>query len=156
MNWKDWLDNRWVTEHAPSAGEIGELFAAIRRDLDDCRAPGLSPDWRLAIAYAAALRAATAALAASGYRPGHEQQHYRVIQSLAHTIGAGRDFITEFDYFRKKRNITSYERMGTVSLQDAERMTELAERLRDMVLDWLRETHPALLPPESGQTPGGR
>lgn len=47
----------------------------------------MSPDWKLNIAYNAALQAATAALAASGYRAAREQHHYRTIQSLAHTLG---------------------------------------------------------------------
>jgi hypothetical protein len=93
----------------------------------------------------AALRLATAALAASGYRPGHEQQHYRVIQSLSYTIKAAPDIIAEFDLFRKKRNISSYERMGTISNSDADQMIALAEQIRELVLDWLRENHPDLL-----------
>lgn len=40
------------------------------RDLADSEAEGLSPDWRMNIAYNAALQAATAALAAAGERIG--------------------------------------------------------------------------------------
>ena len=40
----------------------------MERDLRDCAQEGLRPDWQLAIAYNAALQAAQAALAASGYR----------------------------------------------------------------------------------------
>jgi hypothetical protein len=50
--------------------------------------PHLSPDWRLNIAYNAALQAATAALAAAGYRASREAHHCRAIQSLAFTIGS--------------------------------------------------------------------
>jgi len=42
------------------------------RDLRECQAAGLSPDWRLAIAYNAALQSATAALAAAGYRAARD------------------------------------------------------------------------------------
>jgi hypothetical protein len=45
----------------------------------------ISEDWKLNIAYNAALQAATAALAAAGYRAAREQHHYRTIQSLALT-----------------------------------------------------------------------
>jgi hypothetical protein len=144
MSLPDWLHNRWITADTPSVAGMEELFKAAEQDLIVCRVPDLTPDWRLAIAYTAALRLATAALAASGYRPGHEQQHYRVIQSLAHTIGASPDLIAEFDYFRKKRNISSYERMGTISSGDAEQMTALAEHIKKLVLDWLKENHPDL------------
>jgi len=48
---------------------------------------GLTADWRLNIAYNAALQAATAALAASGYRAAREAHHLRVMKSLEFTIG---------------------------------------------------------------------
>ncbi len=145
MSLRDWRNNRWVEEHQTTAGEITDLFDAMERDLVDCRASGLSPDWRLAIAYNAALRAATAALAASGYRPGREQQHYRVIQSLALTMKADPDLIAELDLYRKKRNITSYERMGTISNSEADQMIALAERLVARTREWMAAAHPELL-----------
>ena len=145
MSLKKWLDNGWLVKHEASVPEIGELFRAMERDLIDCRVAELSPDWRLTIAYSAALRAATAALAAEGYRPDREQQHYRVIQSLTFTIGADRDLIAEFDLYRKKRNVSSYERMGMISDLEAARMIELAERIRDLVHVWLEHNHPELI-----------
>ncbi len=45
----------------------------------------------MSIAYNAALQTATAALAAAGYRATRDSHHYRVIQSLAFTIGADRE-----------------------------------------------------------------
>src|SRR5206468_10588744 len=55
------------------------------------------------------LQAATAALAAAGYRASRENHHYRVIQSLELTLGKDAKFIRAFDAFRKKRNVSSYE-----------------------------------------------
>lgn len=72
MNLRDWLSLGWIVEHRTSRSEIAELIALADRDLVDCRVSGLSPDWRLSIAYSAALRSATAALAASGYRAARE------------------------------------------------------------------------------------
>ena len=145
VNLRDWLENRWLNEHISSPEEIADFFEAVERDLNDCRTEGISPDWRLTIAYTAALRAATAALAATGYRATREQHHYRVIQSLKFTIGANDDLIDELDQFRKKRNITRYEGIGAVSNYEAERMIELAGHLRDSVLEWIRKTHPDLM-----------
>ena len=68
MSLGDWLRNGWLVEHTTSTAEIGELLAIADRDLADCRVQGLSPEWRLNIAYNAALQASTAALAACGYR----------------------------------------------------------------------------------------
>jgi len=145
MSLKDWLKNGWLVEHKTSPAEIADLLGVIGRDLADCETSGLSPDWRLNIAYNAALQAATAALAASGYRAAREAHHYRVIQSLAYTIGADRKLITQFDRFRKKRNIDEYDRAGTVSDQEAGEMVVLAKTLRDDVDTWLRTYHPELL-----------
>lgn len=97
------------------------------------------------IAYNAALQAATAALAAVGYKATRDQHHYRVIQSLRETIGADVRLVNAFDAFRKKRNITGYERVGLVSDADAEEMRKLAARLREDVSAWLRKQHPNLL-----------
>ena len=111
------------------------------RDLADCQSPNLSPDWRLNIAYNAALQLATAALAAAGYRPSRESHHYRVIQSLALTIGTDSDLIETFDQFRKKRNIGGYERAGLVTDQEAREMFELAEQLRADVEKWIGDNY---------------
>ena len=145
MSLQDWLSSGWVTEHQTSRREIADLLHLADRDLHDCRAAGLGPDWRLNIAYSAALQAATAALAASGHRASRESHHYRVIQSLAHTIKASGDLIARLDQFRKKRNIADYERAGVVSDQEAEEMIELAQRLRDDVEQWLRANRPDLV-----------
>ena len=98
------------------------------------------------IAYNAALQVATAALAAAEYRAGRESHHYRVIQSIAHTIGADPGLIAQLDQFRKKRNIGGYERAGTVSNQEAQEMLALARKLRGDVERWIRAEHPELLP----------
>lgn len=145
MSLPDWLKSGWLVEHKPSAQEIGDLLTAAERDLADCRAPGLSADWRLTIAYSAALRAATAALAAAGYRASREQHHFRVINSLAFTIQAEEKLIALFDLFRKRRNISLYDRAGVASEHEARTMVELAEKIRDEVKAWLQRRHPDLL-----------
>src|SRR5262249_58896855 len=63
----------------------------------------------------AALQAATAALAAAGYRAARESHHYRVIQSLELTVGKDAKFIRAFDAFRKKRNVSNYDIGGGIS-----------------------------------------
>ncbi len=145
MSLQSWLNNGWLSEHKTSFAEIDELFGVVDRDLKDCRVSGLSPDWRLNIAYNAALQATTAALAASGFRAARDSHHYRVIQSLAYTIKAEKNLIIQFDRFRKKRNIGGYEQAGMISEQEASEMFNLAKRLRDMVKEWLWESHPKLL-----------
>lgn len=98
--------------HQTSTHEIADLLAVVERDLADSAADQISADWRLNIAYNAALQAATAALAASGYRASRDQHHYRIIQSLRETIAAEERLVMAFDAFRKKRNLGGYERAG--------------------------------------------
>jgi len=140
-----WLENNWLVKHRTSAEEIASLLAIVERDLSNSQVAGLSPDWRLNIAYNAALQAAGAALAAAGFRAAREQHHYRTIQSLAFTLGWTAEKIGQLDNFRKKRNIGGYEIAGLVSEQEAGEMRELALALRDDVLAWLRKNHPKLL-----------
>lgn len=145
MTLQNWLLNGWLTPHKTSRQEISDLLAVADRDLSDCQSSGLSTDWKLNIAYNSALQAATAALAASGYRAARESHHFRIIQSLAYTIGANTDSINLFDLYRKKRNIGGYERAGATSAQEANEMFLLAKNIRSDVEAWLRKTHPELV-----------
>lgn len=145
MSLRNWLSNGWLVEHKASAEEIAGLLGVSERDINDCHVAGLSADWRLNIAYNAALQAATAALSASGYRASRDLHHYRVIQSLAYTIGAKDDLTRQFDSFRKKRNIGGYERAGLISEQEAREMLSLAKYLLNTVKNWLSSAHPKLM-----------
>ena len=145
MSLKDWQLNGWLIAHKTSPQEIADLLAVADRDLNDCKASGLSADWRLNIAYNAALQAATAALAACGYRAVREAHHYHVIQSLVYTIDLSPSVVTQFDAFRKKRNIGGYERAGMTSDQEADEMFSLAKNIREKVENWLHRNYPELL-----------
>ena len=144
MSLRDWQDNSWLVLHKTSSEEVANLLAIVDRDLSDCKTKGLSADWRLNIAYNAALQAATVELAAEGYRATRDSHHYRVIQSLELTIDAGEDLVGTLDGFRKKRNIGDYERAGTVSDKEADEMEKLATLLSKKVRAWLKEKHPDL------------
>lgn len=120
-------------------------FAIADRDISHAQVEGISTDTRLSIAYNAALQLAIAALAASGFRPGREAHHYRAIQSLEFTIGASLDLVDQLDGFRRKRNISDYERAGGVSEYEAREMLALARTLRETVEAWLGANHPELM-----------
>jgi hypothetical protein len=145
MSLADWERNGWLQSHQTSRNEIKDLLAVVDRDLADSATDALSADWRMTIAYNAALQVSTAALAAAGYRASRDQHHYRVIQSLRETIAADAALVNTFDVFRKKRNVTAYDRAGLVSDADAKAMRALAEQLRQDVVGWLRRQHPRLL-----------
>src|SRR6185295_4155295 len=145
MNLTDWERNGWLIPHPTSGNEVRDLLAVIRRDLADSAAEALSPDWRMNIAYNAALQAATAALALAGYRASRDQHHFHVIQSLRETLRIDVRTINTFDAFRKKRNISGYERTGLVSDADAAAMRALAVKLRDDLIVWIEKHQPELL-----------
>lgn len=138
----DWLRFGWLTEHETSTEEIRGLLEIVERDLADSQLEALSPDWRLNIAYNAALQTATAALAICGYRASREAHHYRVIQSLAYTIEASGSLVARLDLFRKKRNMGGYERAGAISEAEALEMIELARELATEVRRWMSDQHP--------------
>ena len=146
---RGWLRNGWLTEHETTGSEIADLLGIVDRDLSNCALPGLSADWQLGIAYNAALQVAVAGLAAEGFRVGRESHHFRAIQSLAFTLGCDARIIAHLEAFRKKRNISDYERAGSVSTQEAREMIELAKRLRGELRRWLRAAHPDLLSEKS-------
>ncbi len=112
------------------------------RDLKDCQNPALSSDWPLNIAYNAALQSAKAALAIAGYRATRQSHHFCLIQSLKYTIHADSKLISQLDMFRKKRNISKYERSGFVSEQEVKEMISLAKKIRSLAEDWIRKKHP--------------
>ena len=143
---KDWHKFGWLKGHKTSRQEIADLFAVADRDLAACQTPGLINDWRFNIAYNAALQLASAALAASGYQAERANHHYRVLHSLEFTLGADPATIRKLDVFRKKRNITDYERAGTISDIEAGEMLDLAEELRLQVYEWIVKYHPGFKP----------
>jgi len=145
MSLADWLARGWLTEHPSTPEEIANLLALADRDLQQCQAEDLNPDWLLAIAYNAALQCATAALVACGYRAGREAHHYRVIQSLRFTIEWSPAAVRLLDAFRQKRHAAGYVRAGGVSEQEADEMVDLARKLREDVYAWLSARHPELL-----------
>ncbi|MCC7134705.1 MAG: hypothetical protein IT352_18745 [Gemmatimonadales bacterium] len=141
---RDWHANRWIVAHQPTIEEISDLLAVADRDLADAAVEGLSPDWRLGIAYNAALQLAILALAATGYRPARERAHERAIQSLGQTVGTPQARVDVIDAVRRKRNQMSYERAGTTSAAEADEMYQAASALRRDVVRWLLAEHTAL------------
>jgi len=82
----------------------------------------------------------------SGYEtPKGESHHFRVIESLAMTIGAADSLVRNFNGFRKMRNAGVYERAGVVSRDNAKEMLEMAKELHETVAKWLRAHHPELV-----------
>ena len=60
-------------------------------------------------------------------------------------MSAGAQRIAQLQIFRKKRNISGYERAGGVSQQEADEIVTLAKELRNDLLAWLAAKHPELM-----------
>lgn len=146
MSLNVWQGHGWLQPHKTSPQEIAGLLAIVDRDLHDSEADALSADWRLNIAYNAALQSAKAALAASGYLPGKAgNAHYHTVQSLTLTIGLDAKTVARLDAFRKRRNSTEYDTAGITSDSEADEMRELARGVSERVRAWLKEHHAQLM-----------
>jgi HEPN domain-containing protein len=142
-----WVSSGSLHRHTTSPQEVADLLSIVQRDLAAAQTPGLSEDWRLTIAYNAALQAAKAALAAAGYRVSGSEKghHYRLVESLRYTVEAPAADVDLLQRMKKKRHVSDYEVAGAVSEREAQEMHELAVRVRGLVMRWLQERHPHLL-----------
>jgi hypothetical protein len=145
MSLEDWLNEGRLRTHKTSKNELSQFLIIFERDMADAHVDGISVDRKFTTAYNAALTLSLAALAASGYRPAGEGHHYWAIQSLAFTLQLDDETIEKFNKFRRKRNITDYERSGSVSEKEVSEMLELARSLRVTLEEWLKKNHPELL-----------
>ncbi|MEK7374669.1 MAG: hypothetical protein AABZ85_06535, partial [Thermodesulfobacteriota bacterium] len=68
MSLQKWLQYGWIRSHKSSRKEIADLLRIIDRDLKDA-AGDISADWRVGIAYNAALKLCPILLYTEGYRP---------------------------------------------------------------------------------------
>ena len=145
MSLKKWLDNGWLRKHNTDKQEIANLLQIVDRDLKDAKEKNISPDWRLGIAYNAALKLCTILLAAEGYRPERTLQHYRTILAMPEILGKEMKEDAQYlDTCRKKRNIAEYDQIGIVSETEAEELLKFTKVLRKKVIDWLKINHPLL------------
>lgn len=142
-----WVSSGSLQRHKTSPEEIANLLGIVERDVAESQTPGLSNDWRLTIAYNAALQAAKAALAAAGYRVSSSEKghHYLLIESLRYTAEPPAADVYMLQRMKKKRNISDYEVAGAVTEREAEEMVKLAQRIHRQVREWLAANHPGLV-----------
>jgi hypothetical protein len=148
MSLEKWAEYGWLKVEPSSPEEITDLLGIVRRDLHDARIEAISEDRRFEAAFNAARTAANVALRASGYRSSVQLGHHlKTIESLELTIQADPRLIQKMRVFSKKRNATSYDSAGNVSIQELEEVILVAEQLQQSVTTWLRTNHSELLKP---------
>ncbi|MDT8068596.1 MAG: hypothetical protein ROO76_10580 [Terriglobia bacterium] len=138
--------NSWIRKENTSKEEITGLLGIVDVRLKDASSTTISDDSRAALAFNAALSAATVALRASGYRvAGQGTHHIRTLECLEYTLGYDAKKVQQLKAVSKKRNNAFYDAPGNVTTQDLELAMKLATQLRDDVSAWLKEKHPELL-----------
>ena len=147
MTLESWEQNGWLRQYETSQDEVAAILGLVDRDLADASRGEISADWRFNIAYNAALQLATLALYASGYRTGRgESKHYRVIQALPLVMGAKYMATCAYlDNCRRKRNVSEYDAVGTISETEAKDLLAFANDLKKEIVEWLTREHPSLL-----------
>ena len=147
MTLTEWHKNGWLRAHSSSRKEIEGLFSIVDRDLNDVNSNDLSTDWKLGIAYNAALKLCTVLLHASGYRPEKLLQHFRTIAAIQEILGPDKaDAVAFLEFCRVKRNTVKYDMAGVVSESEANELIEFTTEFRTEVLDWLKMYHRNLVP----------
>jgi hypothetical protein len=146
MTLEKWAEYGWLKAEPTSRHEIKNLLTIIDRDLKDASVARVSEDRRFEAAFSAARTAATIALRTSGYRTSTQAgRHAKTIESLELTIKAESKLIQRMRTLSKKRNATSYDSAGNVSVQELELAIRTANELQRTVVTWLEKNHPELL-----------
>jgi hypothetical protein len=148
MSLEQWRQNGWLHKSDTTLPEIQQLLALVNREIGDASIEALSDEGRFEHAYVAALQLCMIPLRVLGYRvPKGESRHKRAIESLRYTLGGSHaEIAVSLERYSRARGRTVYEQIGAVTLQDAEDLLTIAQQLRTQVIEWLRATHPELLP----------
>lgn len=146
MSLELWKQNGWLREYKTSSEEVDSILALVDRDLADAAREEVSTDWRFNIAYNAGRQLATVALYVAGYRAGRgESKHYRVIQALPLAMGKPFSGISAYlDNCRRKRNVSEYDAVGTISEKEAADLLRAVQELKLEVLKWLQQDYSEL------------
>ena len=148
MSLKDWQDNGWLKPHKTDKEEISNLLAVVERDLKDAGTYGLSPDWQFGIAYNAALKLCTIVLYTQGYRTENTLAHYRTIMALKEIpTNQWRDHAIYLNACRMRRNTLEYDRVDTVSANDAFQLIAFTTSFLSEVREYLKKHYPHYLLP---------
>ncbi len=142
MNLRQLLNQGRLKHHRTSKQEIGNLLKLIKRDIEDARVKGLSPDRKFATAYNAVLQSSAILVYCKGYKPQGIGHHFILFESMKEIMG--KNYYELADYFdscRAKRNITDYTCSGEISEAEAEELIKEAEEFLKVVLQWLKTNY---------------
>lgn len=143
MTLEDLLNQGKIKPHTTSREEIQNLINAAQRDIEDASIHGLSSDRKFCIAYNAILLSATILLNCKGYRTAGESHHLNTIRTIPIILGEKYLKLSRyFDHCRYKRNLSDYERIGSVSNKEAQEILLEAKNFSMFVKEWLKSNYP--------------
>ena len=145
MSLQEWAETGGLHPHKTSAKEVASLLAIVERDLTDAQSQ-ISADWRLGIAYNAALTLCTILLYASGYRVEKDLEQDRTTAVLPLILYYRKDDAEYLEKCRTKVNRAENELPCVATESDVAELIEFVRDLREDVLYWLKECHPDLGP----------
>lgn len=146
MTLQNWANNGWLKPHKTSKQEISQLLDIVDRDLKDAKQRKISDDWRLGIAYNAALKLCTILMYIEGFKPEKALAHYRTLQALPLIPGAEKEDDADYlDSCRAKRNIVEYDYIGGATDTDANELISFVNDLKNEVLEWIKSKHSQFL-----------
>jgi uncharacterized protein (UPF0332 family) len=134
-----------IRPHRTNRQEVAGLFQVVKRDLADAAITALSADRRFAIAYNAALQAATAVMYSEGYRAHSVGHHSSVFAFLGEAMGGDTSQLADyFDDCRRKRNRADYVGAGGISITEVEDLLKEARAFAALARQWIDAHHPEL------------
>lgn len=135
MNYSELIKSGRVKTGRFSRAQIDSCFQIAQRDLKTATVVvKTSPEWAFNIAYNAMHQLGRAFMFSSGYRSMGEAHHATVVRFLE--IGLGAEFeniVAVMDRMRRKRNRATYDKVGTISVKEANEAISSAEELLAVV-----------------------
>lgn len=105
-----------IRSHRTSKKEIQDIFALIKRDMEDASSVTISYDRRYATIYNAALNLTTILLYCRGYQSYGKAHHFTTFQVMKLILGQDYEELADyFDSCRLKRNTLDYDLAGVIS-----------------------------------------
>lgn len=129
MHFDDLLSARVIERAEVPPEQIAELLAVARRDLRTAeQTVSVDLDWAFAIGYNCILQLSVAYMNFLGFRPRGEGKHFNTFRFMERALPGEQTLVRRLQRLRKRRNLTIYEQVGTVSQKEAREVIELAER----------------------------
>ncbi len=147
-DWNELQQERSVRGEKPTKFQMAFRIRGARHAFEQAQTKGLSQDTKFDLLYDSAYKWSDVVIRAEGWRTLGEGHHEAVFSGLLHFIGAEvEDHADYLDRCRSQRHGIHYEwRPDIVTVYDAADLQEFVEELERIVLSWLNDKHPHLMP----------